>query len=402
MDKVLIIKCLGIIFFLFISFTYAQALSPNQIFDKVKNSIVIVKTLNYQNKITSQGSGVILPSGKIATNCHVVDGGAAYLVGRGTNLVGATLYAEDKRKDICILDVEHNIGKPVQLGKACNLKVGVPVYAVGAPKGLELSISDGIVSQLRGGKPPLIQTTASISPGSSGGGLFNQEGQLVGLTTLYIEGGQSLNFAMPAEWINDVKPAHKAATGNERKFYKQGHLNESNVYLDKEININPKDEHDYRERGFAYSQLGKYNEAIADYDKALHMNPNNGLTHAQRAAVYSKLEKYDEAIADLNKAIELRPNVSLYYGQRGWTYSQLGKYNKSIVDFDKAIELDPTYAKFYYSRAGVYSMTVNINNAIRDLDKAIQMKPNFRNLAKTDKNFDNMRNNSDFKRLIGE
>ena len=80
MNKVLIIKCLGIIFCLFISFTHAQALSPNQIFDKVKDSVVIVKTLNYYNKVTSQGSGVILPSGKIATNCHVVVGGASYLV----------------------------------------------------------------------------------------------------------------------------------------------------------------------------------------------------------------------------------------------------------------------------------------------------------------------------------
>ena len=54
--------------------------------------------------------------------------------------------------------------------------MGEPVYAVGAPQGLELSLSEGIVSQLRGGPPPLIQTTVAISQGSSGGGLFNAEG----------------------------------------------------------------------------------------------------------------------------------------------------------------------------------------------------------------------------------
>ena len=66
-----------------------------------------------------------------------------------------------------------------------------------------------LVAQLRGGPPPLIQTTAAISPGSSGGGLFDGEGRLVGLTTFYLEGGQSLNFAMPVEWIGEVKPGRK-------------------------------------------------------------------------------------------------------------------------------------------------------------------------------------------------
>jgi len=70
-------------------------------------------------------------------------------------------------------------GTPAELGKAALLKIGVAVYAVGAPKGLELSLSDGIVSALRGDSPPLIQTTAAaISHGSSGGGLFDRTAAL--------------------------------------------------------------------------------------------------------------------------------------------------------------------------------------------------------------------------------
>ena len=71
-------------------------------------------------------------------------------------------------------------GTPAKIGKAASLKIGEAVYAVGAPQGLELSLSDGIVSQLRGSPIPLIQTTAAISPGSSGGGLFDSEARLVG------------------------------------------------------------------------------------------------------------------------------------------------------------------------------------------------------------------------------
>ena len=205
------LKLIVAVFFLATLPAQVHALTPDQVFDKVKDSIVVVKTLDAQGKVKGQGSGVLLPSGKIATNCHVVEGGASYQVGRGKQLVRATLYAEDADKDICLLDAKGITGKPAQLGKAAGLKVGVPVYAVGAPQGLELSLSDGIVAQLRGGPPPLIQTTAAISPGSSGGGLFDGEGRLVGLTTLYVEGGQSLNFAMPVEWIGEIKPGRKPA-----------------------------------------------------------------------------------------------------------------------------------------------------------------------------------------------
>src|SRR3989339_874655 len=204
-----VISLIGAVFILSILPVPVNALKPSQVFDKVKNSIVVVKPLDAQGKVNSFGSGVLISSGRVATNCPVVKGGITYQVGRRKRFVRATLYAEDRNKDICILNAKGLKGKPAQLGKAANLKVGGPVYAVGAPQGLKLSISNGIVAQLRGGPPPFIQTTAAISPGSSGGGLFDGEGRLVGLTSLYIEGGQSLNFAMPVEWIGQIKPGRK-------------------------------------------------------------------------------------------------------------------------------------------------------------------------------------------------
>ena len=194
-------------FLLSISPTPAQALTPDQVFDKVKDSIVVVKRLDAKGKTKALGSGVLISTDRVATNCHVVGGAGLCSVGQGKKFVRATLYAEDRDKDICLLYAKGVTGKPAQLGTAASLKIGGAVYAVGAPKGLELSLSDGIVAQLRGGPPPLIQTTTPISPGSSGGGLFDAEGRLVGLTTLNIKGGQSLNFAIPVEWISDVKPS---------------------------------------------------------------------------------------------------------------------------------------------------------------------------------------------------
>ena len=182
----------------------ALALTASQVYEQVKDSVVVVKAYDQQGKPVGLGSGVLLPSGDVVTNYHVVEAGVRYTVGRGKQGVPATLKAGDPDKDLCLLTAPGLVAEPARLGKTARLKVGEPVYAVGAPQGLELSLSEGIVSQLRGGPPPLIQTTVAISQGSSGGGLFNAEGELVGITTFYLKDAQSLNFALPVEWIGEV------------------------------------------------------------------------------------------------------------------------------------------------------------------------------------------------------
>ncbi|MFA4904161.1 MAG: serine protease [Desulfobaccales bacterium] len=182
----------------------ALALTASQVYEQVKDSVVVVKAYDQEGKPVGLGSGVMLPSGDVITNYHVAKAGGRYMVGQGKKGVPASLKAGDPDKDLCLLSAPGLAAKPARLGRAAGLKVGEPVYAVGAPQGLELSLSEGIVSQLRGGPPPLIQTTVAISQGSSGGGLFNAEGELVGIITFYLKDSQSLNFAVPVEWINQV------------------------------------------------------------------------------------------------------------------------------------------------------------------------------------------------------
>ena len=204
----------------------AFAMTPAQVYEAVKDSVVVVMVGDKQRRLVGQGSGVVLPSGDIITNYHVVKGGAMYTVGRGqqgTHTI-ATLKWVHPDKDLCLLSAPGLTAKPVRLGKAAWLKVGDPVYAVGAPQGLELSLSEGIVSQLRGGPPPTIQTTAAISPGSSGGGLFNAKGELVGIITYYLKGGQGLNFALPVEWISQggARKIRERPRGEAAPFRLQG------------------------------------------------------------------------------------------------------------------------------------------------------------------------------------
>jgi hypothetical protein len=186
----------------------AWALDAQQIFERVSPSVVVIKAGD------SLGSGVVFavensgltPSSTILTNCHVVQGHTQVTVERLGKKANATVKVCDAERDMAIVTLGGAL--PTLSVRSTPLKVGEPAFAVGAPQGLELSISQGIVSQLRPtplGKDPMIQTTAAISQGSSGGGLFDSEGRLIGLTTLYYKEGQSLNFAVPLSFVASLK-----------------------------------------------------------------------------------------------------------------------------------------------------------------------------------------------------
>ncbi|MBP1776661.1 MAG: repeat-containing protein [candidate division NC10 bacterium] len=294
----------------------AHALPPDQVFKAVKDAVVVVRSLDTQGRLISQGSGVLISPGRVATNCHVVRRGNSYQVGRGEERVAATLYAEDGEKDICLLDAADIRGEPTQLGLAAQLKVGDPVYAVGAPRGLELSLSDGIVSQLRGGPPPLIQTTAAISPGSSGGGLFDGDGRLVGLTTLYVRGGQSLNFAMPVEWIAEIKPGRKPVTGGRTQtvWLKHATLLENSKdwqglldWCRKWTNSEPENANAWFGLGVAYGKLTRYQDAIDAFRQAVRVNPTYARAWYNLGVAYGKTGNRTSALDSVQALRQLDP-----------------------------------------------------------------------------------------------
>lgn len=188
------------------------SITPQQVFQKASSSVVIVKALTNAGEIVVTGSGVIISKEEVVTNCHVADRGHVVAVYRQEIPHKARLAARLAEEDLCMLRVRKLNGQPAEIGNARSLKVGDAVYAIGAPKGLDLSLSNGLVSQLRGdGDAPLIQTTTPISPGSSGGGLFDASGRLIGITTFYVKGGQNLNFAMPVEWLSKLRESKQAA-----------------------------------------------------------------------------------------------------------------------------------------------------------------------------------------------
>ena len=168
----------------------AGAETASQVFQQVSPSVVVVLTYNAAGKAVELGSGVKLSDGSVATNCHVLKDGTRYRVRYQGKDYRAQLDKADWNRDVCSLSVPGLLAPPVVLGSTKTLQVGASVYAIGTPEGLQRTLSEGIVSSLRpvsGGS--YIQTTAAISPGSSGGGLFDDHGRLLGLTSFFISKG---------------------------------------------------------------------------------------------------------------------------------------------------------------------------------------------------------------------
>lgn len=180
-----------------------------QIVQKCGDSIVLVKSVDKDGQEIGIGSGfVVTKEGSIITNYHVIE--SAYNVSvefpNGEVYTNLTYVVGNPYQDIAVLNIESKGEQfsPLILGDSENIQVGEQVIAIGNPLGWRNSLSDGLVSGIRQVDDLiLLQITAPISPGSSGGALFNIKGEVIGITTIAsLWGAQNLNFAIP---INSLK-----------------------------------------------------------------------------------------------------------------------------------------------------------------------------------------------------
>jgi hypothetical protein len=184
---------------------WAQPKPARQIAKEAFPSVVLVVMEDSHGQTTSLGSGFVLRDGQVVTNRHVISGAASgyvRLVDKDKEYEIAGTLAIDDSHDLAVLQVVGLKAPALPIGDSNQIAVGDEVYAIGNPRGLEGTFSQGIISALRHvGGDTIFQMTAPISPGSSGGPILNSGGKLIGIAVATYTGGQNLNLAIPVSYL---------------------------------------------------------------------------------------------------------------------------------------------------------------------------------------------------------
>ncbi|MCX5674681.1 MAG: tetratricopeptide repeat protein [Planctomycetota bacterium] len=411
-------------------------LSAEQVFSRVSPAVVRVVVRDRQFKEIGLGSGFFVAAdGLLVTNHHVVRGAefATVLRDDGTTLFVEGVLALDPDQDLALLKV-NGTGLPcLEVAPAAAPPVGSRVYAIGNPKGLTNSLSEGLVSGIRkeGGEVLAIQTTAAISPGSSGGPLVDAQGQVVGVVTASLAGGQGLNFAVPATAVRALlakaaagKPAPLASAGgtpldakatreldaawaamgqerwsdavriitglrsgepdNPFVWFTLGYLHAelgnhelAVAALKTAIRLKPDYADAYNNLGVAYGKMGRSAEEVEAYKTAIRLKPDDAQAYYNLGMTYGKMGRYAEAVEAYKTAIRLQPDHAEAYNNLGVAYGLLDLDAEAVQACKTAIRLKPDYAKAYYSLGVVYAKMRRYAEAVEALKTAIRLKPDF-------------------------
>ena len=413
-------KLAAVLPLLFVVACTAHAKTASEVYEQAARSTVVVENIDAQGKVQSMGSGVVLADGNVVTNCHVVKDANRLKVRSGDKEHPATLRYSDWDRDVCSLSSAGLSAPAAVVGSSKTLKVGAKVYAIGAPKGLSLTLSDGIVSSLRpvdGGH--YIQTTAAISPGSSGGGLFDENGALVGLTTFYLSEGQSLNFAVPVEWVKELAqrstkaPAaaqpvtqwlNKATELETRKdwpalleharrwtqaqpgsgvawlnlgyaHYQAGQSAKAIETYQQALRINPEDAWAWFNLGIAYRKAGQTAKAIEAYQQALRTNPEYAGVWYNLGIAYAEAGQSAKAIEAHQQALRINPELAIAWHGLGVAYRKAGQSAKAIEAFQQALRINPEDAIAWNNLGYDHYQAGQSAKAIEAFQQALRIKP---------------------------
>lgn len=192
------------------------AMSFQDIYKKVSPSVVFIRAATGQG--ISQGTGVVMSAdGYIITNAHVIEGSfRADVVLEDGGQYEALLVGSDAATDLAVLKIDAQGLTPAEFGDSDQMEVGDVVVAIGNPMGEELrgTMTDGILSainrdmEVEGRQMTLLQTTAALNTGNSGGALINDMGQVIGITNMklmaYNSTVEGLGFAIPSRTAKTV------------------------------------------------------------------------------------------------------------------------------------------------------------------------------------------------------
>ena len=392
-------SCLAVLLALSASTSPTEA---ETVFSKASRSIVVVTIHDSRGRAVASGSGVAIATDQVVTNGHVLEPkqgiGVGLQVRQGKLAWPATSSNYDEDHDLVLLRVPGAELHPASIRPSKSLKVGERVYAIGAPRGLELSISEGLVAALREGtKTPFVQTTAALSAGSSGGGLFDADGRLVGITTSQIQDAQNLNFAVATEWLSglptklhrgpnaylifdDNAPAKWLMLGRHALLRKTPKA--AARYFRKGIALEPRIAAGHVGLGDAMFATGKDAEALNEYRRALQATlvepgPFGYLPRDHAAAwigigrVEWRSGRKEEARKAFQSATDLSPRAGTWTDV-AFAYDELGDLEAALAAHRRATQIDPRAMFSWIGEGEIHLRRGSPDLAIRPFQHAVK------------------------------
>jgi Flp pilus assembly protein TadD len=337
--------------------------SITEVVKRVRPAVVTIVTYDSAGGREAQGTGFFVDSRHVITNWHVVNDasridarasdGAVYRVRR--------IAARDAKSDLASLELatENTSVSPLTVS-GVTPEPGERVIVVGSPMGLQASVSDGVVSDLRE-IPELghvMQISAPVSHGSSGSPVVNLRGEVVGVAQAIEAGGQNLNFAVPG---SQVLLLMRSPTGGQSMPGRQG--------------AGPDLRDDSYAKGRALMQIKSYREALPVFLSILRSNPRNYLAWFSAGHCYTQLGDYKSAAAAFEKTIEIKPDFAEAQASLGAALGLQGKYPGAITAFKEAIRLNPESAISHYGLALIYVATKDTEAALREYKVLQTLEP---------------------------
>ena len=366
---------------------------------RIKPSAVAIVTFDNHGESLSRGSGFFIDVDRVVTNRHVIEGAYRAEVHSSTGNVYPVkgVLAVDAEGDVALLRIEAppNLVRPLSLERT-SPQEGESIVVIGNPFGLEGSVTNGIVSAVRDiptfGR--IIQITAPISPGSSGSPVVNMRGQVIGVATLQITGGQSINFAIPSERISQLQTGTAmsladlvvVAGRNKRakavQFFRDGlsflskdDCEKALPYFEKAVESDANYAEAWAQTGFCNEKLGHHTEAIEASRKAVILRPSaESYFNIGLASYY--LKQYREAVDAYRQSIKLDPyNAGDAYYALGLTYRDWGRPDEEIQAYKQAIRLKPDYTNAYERLGARYLRSKKYAEAVEIFKQLSVLKP---------------------------
>lgn len=381
------------------------------VFKLVEPSIVTVVTFDEKGNEDGQGSGVVVTGERVATNCHVVRDARVMKVRARSGEHGAEWTVADPSRDLCFLSAPGLRAPPARIRPHAEISVGERVFAVGNPLGFGLSVSEGLISTIAPvGGEPIILTSAALSPGSSGGGLFDDQGRLVGITTGIMGAGQNLNIALPAEWIGELEsrgvpgsppsavpepeprwlseaeelrvrmawPAlevlarqweavhpgsSRAAQSLGLALFNMGNKTDAERVLREAVSRDNRDAGAWSYLALVLYHSGKKDEAEKAAERASALDPSQSYVLSLRASWLRESGQFDAALGMINRAILIEPWQSGLWIELGETEMERKHWDEAARAFRVALRLDPGNALVKNRLASVLSRGGQVDKA---------------------------------------